>query len=611
MWKWSNKNLTFKYGSVYAITIILFVTSAFFIHLLLTDTERQVKVMNQSTENSTRLMEMDLLIQERYSLLGQHIVAPNQHSASNFEETIEAFNRLLTAIEPYIDSENKQFLLNTVLENDAEIIESFNEYAALRESETSDNLNRRTLDNARRNYQQSSFSLEQLRSIFEEERAAAEDATSSSFERTTLILILSILLSVIVGIIILAIVSLDVRKRLKNILGFSEDIENGNLTTEALTVYGEDEFSRISQSLNTMKDGMENILKEITTVSTGINSKSGDLEQSATFLNGVSRNVSNTLKELITIVEEQSAAIVQISSTNNNFNERINSIEQFSAKMKESSLEVSADTKEGISLMNETVNNIDAINESVANSVSKVNVLVERAGDIVQITELITEIAERTNLLALNASIEAARAGDYGKGFAVVADEIRKLSQEVNQSIHNINIITEGIEQEANQVKIVLQSSNEKTINEQKKMEQNIMNLVRTEKSIHTLADNIDNIYTNLSTMTRESDEINTSLEELSNLSNKTTDYITEANQSIHEQNKVIDEINHHSDDLYHAASNLNKAMKQFTVHHSLSNDSDTIIDLHIEEYEVDTSTTDNNENSDEIHEDKMVSNDN
>ncbi|GAA4080955.1 methyl-accepting chemotaxis protein [Amphibacillus indicireducens] len=566
MFKWSNRNLTFKYGSIYVLIVILFVISALLINLLLSDTRDEVNVMNRSTENSVMLFEMELLIQERYSILGQYMVAPTDLSVSDFENTIAEFNAYLDEIDPYIDSDDKQYLLNTVLENDAEIIESFNEYTLLRESEKSANIDRRTYENARRNYQQSSFSLNQLRTIFEEERLNAVESTSESFQITTQIQIISILLSVFIGLTILILVNYNVKKRLTEILGFSEKIEQGHLSANNLDVHGTDEFSKISLSLNTMKDSIEDILKDISNVSINVGSKSDDLEKSATFLEHVSISVSNKLNELITIVEEQSASIIQISSTNDNFNERINSIEQFSAKMKSSSLEVSTETKEGISLMNVTASNIATINESVANTVSKVNILVERAVDISQITELINKVAEKTNLLALNASIEAARAGDYGKGFAVVADEIRDLSAEVNQSINDINVIIQGIQQDANEVKSVLKSSNEKTIIEQNKIQQNITSLHKVESSVNELVKNIDHIYADITTMTGESDEINISLDGLSKLSNKTTVHINDAHESIFEQSNIIKQMNDHSKDLSDAVGKLEGSMSRFTV---------------------------------------------
>lgn len=566
LFKWSNKNLTFKFGSVYVLTVILFVVSALLINLLLSDTRKEVQVMNQSTENSVILYEMELLIQERYSILGQYIVAPTDLSVSDFENTIVRFEAYLDEIESYLDSDDKQYLISTVLENDAEIIESFNSYALLRDSEKSSNVDRRTYENARRNFQNSSFSLNQLRTIFEEERLSAIEETAASFQITRQILIFSILLSIIIGFTILILVNYSVKKRLTNILGFSEKIEQGYLSANNLDVYGTDEFSKIAFSLNTMKDGIEGILKDISYVSDNISLKSHDLEGAATFLEDVSENVSSKLNQLITIVEEQSASITQISSTNDSFNEKINSIEQFSAMMKKSSLEVSSETKEGISLMNVTVSNIDSINQSVANTVSKVNVLVERSVDISQITELINKVAEKTNLLALNASIEAARAGEYGRGFAVVAEQIRDLSAEVNQSINDINVIIQGIQQEANDVKSVLKLSNEKTLIEQNKMEHNISNLQKIQDSVNELVKNIDHIYADITTMTAESDEINISLEGLSKLSNLTTLHINDAHESIFEQNNIINQMNSHSKDLSDAVGRLDASMSSFTV---------------------------------------------
>lgn len=566
MFKWSNKSLSFKYGSVYVLTIVLFVISAFSIRFLLTDTKHEVDTMNQSTANSVKLFEMELLIQERYSILGQYIVAPNNNSVSDFENSIAKFNQHLDQLEPYINSDDKQYLLNTALENDAEIIQSFNEYVLLRDAEKSANTNRRMYENARRNYQQSSFSLNQLRTIFEEERLEAVESTSASFHSTTQILFSSILASILIGVFVLIIVNTSVKKRLSNILSYSEQIGLGDLTAEELIIHGNDEFSKIASSLNIMKVRMEEILTDIAGVSTSVGSKSGALEESAVSLEDVSDNVSDKLQELITIVEEQSASIVQISTTNGNFNHRMNSIEKFSLIIKESSTDVATETKEGIRLMSLAVANIDSINKSVENSVDKVNHLVDRAVDISQITGLINKIAEKTNLLALNASIEAARAGQYGRGFAVVAEQIRELSAEVNQSINNINVITEGIQQEADQVKSVLITSNKQTIDEQKKMHQNIVHLKKIEASVEQLANNIENIYHDINVMTDESDEINVSLDVLSNLAKKTTFYINDANESIFKQNNIITRMNAHSKDLYDSASNLESSINQFTV---------------------------------------------
>ncbi|WP_280769742.1 methyl-accepting chemotaxis protein [Salipaludibacillus daqingensis] len=560
------QSLSWKYGSVFIITVILFILSSFFVHFLLSNTEDEVTYMNETSNHVQTLSEMELLTQQKFLMLSQFMVNPNDIMPRLFQEKHDEFHGLVDEIQPHLQSEQEQILLESALENDEDIANAFFGYADLSEDEKTDRLNQRTLDEAGSSFQISSFSFGELRNILHGERSAAVESTYTSFDRTTTILFYSIVLSIIIGIIMLFIVNKGVQKNMRSILSFSKDISNGNLSGDNLSLKGNGEFSQIANSLNTMKLGLETILKEISTVSSSIDKRTDELDQTSSFLDVESKKVSDRLHELIAIVEEQSASLSEISDTNNRFNERIHTIEQSSHEMKNSSFSVSESTRNGISLMNDSVKKMQMISQTVDHSTSRVDELVHHAKEMTTFTENINNIAAKTNLLAINASIEAARAGDHGKGFAVVAEEIRHLSSDVNVSIHEMNLIIEGFEKEAVTLANELKTSSHNTLHEQKQMENNIHSLLEIETLIDQLVARIDDSSNSLSAMATESGEINSSIEELSLLSTKTTSFIDEASHSVYQQNEMINKMNQHSTNLNENVGLLQTAMRRFYI---------------------------------------------
>ncbi|MFF0827805.1 methyl-accepting chemotaxis protein [Brevibacillus sp. NPDC003359] len=336
--------------------------------------------------------------------------------------------------------------------------------------------------------------------------------------------------------------------------------------TQTIPIRRKDEIGDVATAVNAFIEDLHGMMKNISGYTGQVGTVSDTSAKKAHEARLAFGQVASSFQEVATGTENQQHSAEESARAMEEMAIGIQRIAEASSTMAESSKHMANEAVAGNQSVEKVSGQMDSINRSVSHSADVVRSLDSRSAEISQIVEVIASIASQTNLLALNAAIEAARAGEQGRGFAVVADEVRKLAEQSNDSANQIaNLITEIQRETTSAVQAMDEGTREVETGIQIAQETGEA-FRRIMDSTQDVADQIQEISSVAEEMSAATEQVTASILQLSSIAKESASSASSVAASTEEQRISMNQLSTSAEQLNQMAKELQQMIHRFTL---------------------------------------------
>ncbi|WP_446898553.1 methyl-accepting chemotaxis protein [Clostridium sp. LBM24168] len=380
---------------------------------------------------------------------------------------------------------------------------------------------------------------------------------------TKLIFISSAIL--ILSIFIALIIASSITKPLKEIQLHLKLISKGDLINE-IKINSKDEMGDLTKSINATSSTLKNIISKIGSASKKVDDYSDKLNVSIREVNMVSDEITNSLQGVNETSLVQNKTLDEEYEKLNNFSEDLNTINDRISSIEENTVEIKETIDSGKKSVNGVGNSLNEIGDSFKNLKDNISILSDKIANINSISNTISEIAKQTNLLSLNASIEASRSQGSGDGFKVVASEIKKLSTETIDSSDSIRNLIQDIHSNTELVTHTALTSIDKFNRQNESISNTISVFEKIVDQINSIVPQIQEISQITKNFISMKNSIIENVKYTVSAQNELSCSIEDVSRSMEEQSATISDLSNLSENLHKVSNDMTALIKIFKI---------------------------------------------